>query len=396
MPPWLRSPGLRRIVAAIESAGGTARLVGGAVRGVLRKEAKTDIDLACDLPPESVIRAMRRARLRTIPTGLAHGTVTVLAGLPVEITTLRRDVETFGRHARVAFTESWFEDALRRDLTINALYADLDGRIFDPTGGIADLAAGRVRFVGDPQRRIEEDALRILRFFRFAERYGRGTLDAAGFAACARAAAALERLSGERIASEMTKLVAGRSPVSVLEPMCRAGILGHVALDGADIAGLARLLALEPLAGPTDAVLRLAAMLPDAGAATRLADRWRLSNTVRRRLELLCSATPGLGDERSIRLAYYRLGGEALRSVGLIAAAKRITVDLDSLLRVARSASPPSFALGGADVIALGIAQGPRVGLLLREVEAWWMARDFVPTRSQCIDELQRRVRGAD
>ena len=288
MPPWLRTPALRRLVAAIEGAGGTARLVGGAVRGILRKEARTDIDIATDLTPAAVMQAMRRARLRCIPTGVEHGTVTVLAGVPVEVTTLRQDVETFGRHARVAFTENWFEDAVRRDLTINALYAGLDGMLYDPVGGLADLKAGRVRFVGDAQRRVDEDALRILRFFRFAERYGRGALDAAGLAACVRSASSLDRLSGERIAAEMLKLLGGRKPGAVLTVMREQGILVHLALQQVDVGAMARLVDLPDGAAMTP-LLRLAALIADGDAASAVAARWRLSNADRDRLSFRCA-----------------------------------------------------------------------------------------------------------
>jgi poly(A) polymerase len=391
MPPWLRTPALRRLVRAIESAGGTARLGGGAVRGILRKEARTDLDIATDLTPSAVMRAMRRARLRCIPTGIEHGTVTVLAGVPVEVTTLRQDVETFGRHARVAFTESWFEDAVRRDLTINALYAGLDGLLFDPVGGLADLKAGRVRFVGDAQRRIDEDALRILRFFRFAERYGRGAVDAAGLAACTRSAAALDRLSGERIAAEMMKLLGGRRPVAVLQVMAARGILVHLALQHADVDALARLVVL-PDATARLPLIRLAALLDGRDAAAAVAARWRLSNADRDRLARLCGTLPVLSDARAIRRAHYTMGSDDLLAAGLLAHARRISVDLDSIRRIAFSGAPPVLPVRGADLIARGIAPGPQLGTMLRAIESWWIENDFAADRDACLAALENRL----
>jgi poly(A) polymerase len=392
LPPWLRRPGLRRVVAAIAEEGGHARLVGGAVRGAIRKEAAGDIDLATDLAPHHVMLALRRARIRALPTGLKHGTVTALAGEPVEVTTLRVDVETFGRHARVLFTDDWHADATRRDLTINALYADLDGTVYDPVGGLADLTAGRVRFVGEPARRIEEDALRILRFFRFHARYGRGAPDAASYAACAAGAALIDGLSGERIAAEMLKLLSGRDPVPVLHAMAQAGVLARVGIDDPPLDRLERLVAVEAARGLVDPLRRLAALLRSSAASLRVADRWRLSNRDRRRLVGVAAAPPDLGDPRSIRRALHRHGASRVVDFGLLALANRITLDPDSFLRLAQSWTPLVLPVGGDDAMSLGVPSGPRIGALLRDVEAWWIASDFSAGREACLVELRRLI----
>ncbi|MEM7192501.1 MAG: CCA tRNA nucleotidyltransferase, partial [Pseudomonadota bacterium] len=206
--PWLRRPETVRVFAALCGDDGATRAVGGAVRDCLLGRPVYDVDLATTLHPDEVIARARGANLKAVPTGIAHGTVTVVAdGVPFEVTTLRRDVETFGRKAKVAFTEDWAEDAARRDFTLNALYAGPDGTVFDPLGGYGDLMAGRVRFIGDAAMRIKEDYLRILRFFRFNASYGKGAFDPVGLSACVRERAGLRRLSAERIASELKRLL---------------------------------------------------------------------------------------------------------------------------------------------------------------------------------------------
>src|SRR3984957_17058565 len=213
-PPWMDEPPVQALLAALASGGIAARFVGGCVRNWVSDRRVDDIDLAVDKPPETVMRALEAADLRVVPTGLKHGTVTaIVKGRVFELTTLRRDVETDGRRATVAFTDDWLEDAGRRDFTFNALYADPDGTLYDPFDGRADLKAGRVRFIGDPDRRIEEDRLRVLRFFRFFAWYGKPPIDRPGFEACRRHADALGALSGERVAKELLRLLAAPAPV---------------------------------------------------------------------------------------------------------------------------------------------------------------------------------------
>jgi poly(A) polymerase len=294
------------------SGGQPVRFVGGCVRdGVLGRRV-VDIDLATPEAPKRVMALLQAASLKAIPTGIEHGTVTAVAdGRPFEITTLRRDVTTDGRRAVVAFTDDWQEDAARRDFTINALSADPDGTVHDPFGGIADLQAGRVRFVGDAATRIREDVLRILRFFRFQAHYGRGEPDAAGLAACREHAALLPGLSAERIAAELLKLLKAGDAAGTVALMREAGILAPILAELTDIE---RLRGLQSLAEgeARDPVLRLAALLPDDPAvAGAVAERLRLSNADRVRLVTLAGPPEDCwpaADERGLRRALRRLG----------------------------------------------------------------------------------------
>ena len=268
--PWLAAPATQAVCAALTGAGHQALLVGGCVRNALLGRPVADIDLATDARPEAVIDLARRAGLKPVPTGVEHGTVTVVAeGRPFEVTTFRRDVATDGRRATVAFSTDLAEDAARRDFTMNALYCRPDGALVDPLGGLADLRAGRVRFVGDPAARIAEDYLRILRFFRIHAWYGdpAGGLDPEGLAACAALQEGLARLSRERVGAEMTKLLAAADPAPAVAAMAAAGILGRV-LPGADARALAPLVHAEAAAGAAPRWQRRAAALgwrPDVG-----------------------------------------------------------------------------------------------------------------------------------
>ena len=366
---WRMRAGLDGLCAALGAD--AARFVGGAVRDTLLALPVADIDIACIHLPEESMRRLKAAGIRVVPTGLRHGTITaVLDGGPVEVTTLRRDVATDGRHATVAFTDNWRDDAARRDFTINALYADpADGAISDFFGGLDDLAAGRVRFIGDPLQRIAEDHLRILRFFRFLSRFGDAP-EADALAACTQRANDLMALSRERIADEWLKLLVTRSATATVRLMHDAGILRPV-LPEIDAAGLARLDALvlrEAAAGiAPDAVRRLAALLT-AGTADAVGARLKLSNAQRRRL---ATAAAGGGTAQPQVLAY-RLGVEA--------AVDRLLLD-DAADPDAASAllrwQPPVLPLTGGALVARGIARGPDVARLLRMVEERWIAEGF-------------------
>ncbi len=351
-PAFLAEPELARVLAALSGA----RVVGGAVRDAMLGIAIGDIDLAVAMPPDAVIAALRRAGLRAIPTGLAHGTVSTLAGTRlVEITTLRRDIATDGRHARVAFTDAWEEDAARRDFTINALSLTPDGAVYDYCGGRDDLAAGRVRFVGDPGRRLAEDYLRLLRFFRFQARYGHVPPDAATKAALRAAIPGLARLSPERIWAELKRLLTAPDPAPALALMAELGVLDAVLPEGAD-AG-ARL----PV--PPDPILRLAAILRGDGDA--LAERLRLSKAERTRLAAFRRPPP---DPARLAEALAETPADILAGRALIAGETELAARL-------RTMAAPAFPLSGRDVVALGVAPGPRVGSLLAETRAFWLAR---------------------
>jgi len=394
--PWLAAPEARAVIAALTAGGRPVRFVGGCVRDALAGRTVTDIDIATPERPERVMELLAAAGLKVVPTGLDHGTVTaVIRGKPFEITTLRRDVETDGRRAVVAFTDDWREDALRRDFTINALSADPDGRVHDPFGGIVDLAAGRVRFVGDPATRIREDVLRILRFFRFHAHYGRGEPDAEGFAACRQHAGLLPNLSGERIAAELRRLLEADDAAAMIEKMRAAGILAPILPEVANLGRLRGLQALSDRAA-RDPLLRLAALLPsDAAVGAALAERLRLSNQERTRLETILSPPPDLwpaADPRALRRALYRLGAETVRDLGLLLSAAGETARGETARAAALHWVPVALPMRGQDVLDLGIKPGPAVGRLVGEVEAWWEANDYRPDRAACLERLKTLV----
>jgi len=401
-PPWIEEPPTQALLGALREAGIAARFVGGCVRDTLlapepgRRVA--DIDLATPSRPEEIIAALAKAGIKTVPTGLAHGTVTaVVPPRHFEITTLRRDVETFGRRARVAFDADWAEDAARRDFTINAIYLDPDGTLYDPVGGLADLAARRVRFVGEPARRIAEDVLRVLRYYRFTARFGGGDGDPAARAACRAAVPLLPRLSGERVAQELIGLLAVPDPVPALRMMAADAVLAAILPEATRLDRLARLIALEPVPDPPR---RLAALVVvDGAGAAGLAERLRLPKSGRDRLVGL--APPWLIDPaaspRAQRRALYRLGAERYRDLALLVAADggMSETRLTKLLALAAGWKPPVFPLAGRDVTALGIPPGPRVGELLGELRSWWEAGDFAADRAACLSRLREIARTA-
>jgi poly(A) polymerase len=394
-------PATAAVLDALAAAGGedAARFVGGCVRNALITAPVADIDIATTLTPPNVIKALEAAGLRAIPTGIEHGTITALAqGQTFEITTLRRDVETDGRRAVVAFTDDWAEDAARRDFRLNALYADRSGRLFDPTGGgLADAHAGRVVFVGDAKQRIREDALRILRFFRFQAWYGRGEPDAAALAACAALKDLLAGLSAERVGQEALKLLAAPDPRPAVRLMSDAGVLARVLPRTRGLARFDALVALDPGVPVGEIALpRLAALLPDDPAAgLAAAAALRLSNARRDRLAAALGTEPPLGASMNppeVRRAVYRLGAEVFRDRALLAwAGADRPADAPlwrAILRLASDWAPPRLPVGGEDVIAAGVPAGPRVGAVLREVEAWWIANDFADDRRALFERL--------
>jgi poly(A) polymerase len=407
--PWIAAASTRAVIAALEAKGGPgcARFVGGCVRDTLlaRDGPDLDIDIATRLTPPEVIAALQAAGLKAVPTGVEHGTVTAVAqGRPFEITTLRRDVETDGRRAVVAFTQDWAEDAARRDFRLNALYADPDGRLHDPTGGgVDDAQAGRIVFVGEPSMRIVEDYLRILRFFRFYAAYGQGAPDAAGLAACAQHRQGLLGLSGERTAKELLKLLSPPDPRAAVAAMTETGVLG-VLLEGAgDVARLSGLIEIEgdapaPEHAP-DPVLRLAALLPDDRAGVLAATgRLRLANATRDRLLAACSDGGAITADlspKAARAAIYRLGRATFTDrvkLGWARAPSQASAAWAALLTLAQSWTPPPFPLNGGDIKALGVSEGPKVGALRAALEAWWIAQDFAPDRAAALAELRARV----
>jgi poly(A) polymerase len=380
----------RTVLRALEAGGQEARFVGGCVRDALLGRAIGDIDIATPEPPQRVVELLRKRRIKVVPTGIAHGTVTAVArGRPFEITTLRRDVENFGRHARVAFDAGWAEDAQRRDFTMNALFLDGAGAIFDAVGGLEDLRAGRVRFVGDPEARIREDVLRLLRFYRFHAHYGRGPADTAARAACRALAALLPTLSAERVAAETVKLLKAPDPAPTLRLMAEDGALAAALPELVRLDLLARLVAIEP---EPDPVRRLAALLPaDAAVAQAFAARLKLANKVRDRLIALAAPAEPVdlaADGRAQRRTLYRLGAALYRDGALLAAAAAGRERPAALLRIAEEWPVPVFPLRGQDLVEAGVPAGREVGRLLEALRAWWEANDFAPDRETCMAHL--------
>jgi poly(A) polymerase len=386
LPGWAVDPAARAVIDALSIPGFDPRFVGGCVRNALLGRDAADVDIATPLRPEAVMIALRNAGLGVIPTGLEHGTVTARSGgTSFEVTTLRVDVETDGRHAVVEFTNDWRADAARRDFTMNALSADPDGAVHDYFGGVADALAGRVRFVGDPAQRIAEDALRILRFFRFHAHYGQGDPDPSALAACAAAAPALDRLSGERVRAELLKLLAAPEPVPVWQALVAAGIARRVIGEDGDIA---RLQGLVQVAPNSDPVLRLAALL--RGDAAAVAVRLKLSNDERDRLvglqDGLLQQAP---DEVGVRLLLYRHGRAGGRDrIRLAWAAAPRRWSFKRALAALESEQVPTLPVRGRDVVALGVS-GPAVGRALTEVETWWIGQGLRPGREESLDRLR-------
>ena len=376
---WTRRRDLARLIAVLGP--GNARYVGGAVRDTLLGLVAHDIDCATPLDPAQVIDRLARADIRTVPTGLKHGTVTaILDSGNVEVTTLRRDVTTDGRHAEVAFSRDWREDAARRDFTINALYADPDTlAVHDYFGGLEDLHQGRVRFIGDARQRIREDHLRILRYFRFQARFGRHGADAQAEDACADLAPMLKGLSRERVGWELRNLLALPDPAPIVARMHELGVLSVILPEtGArELIALADLIAAERAAGiAPDAIRRLAAILPASPPVVEaVASRVRLSNSQRKRLA--CLASRDQRDGQHPRRLAYRYGAECAR---------------DRLLLTGADPAPvigwdvPPFPLKGGTIVAAGVAAGPEVARILRAVEDRWVEEGFPDKRR--IDEL--------
>jgi poly(A) polymerase len=369
---WLDRSGIRRLLDALDAKAGTARFVGGVVRDALLGIPVADLDLATTLSPAEVTARLDAAGIKAVPTGIEHGTITaVSSGTEVEVTTLRCDVSTDGRRATVAFTDSWAEDAARRDFTINALYADpFTGEIFDSVGGEADILSRRVRFIGEPLRRIAEDHLRILRFFRFHARFGQGDPDPAGLEACTARANDLMALSRERIADELTKLLGMDDPSPTVALMVDRGIFAPVIPEVVGDAG-ARLSALwlaEQAAGGAPApARRLAAILPrDPAVAERVAQRLKLSKKAIKRIA--SAADPALGDNP--RTLAYDVGVESAADRLLLAGRSQDAASLSGW-------SVPRLPLTGGQLIARGVPQGPDVARTLRSIERQWVAAGF-------------------
>ncbi|THD81905.1 MAG: CCA tRNA nucleotidyltransferase [Phenylobacterium sp.] len=405
--PWMTAAETAAVMDALEAAGGAdcARYVGGCVRNALMGQPVGDIDIATVLTPDRTAAAIEAAGLKAVPTGVEHGTVTAVSGgKPFEITTLRRDVETDGRRAVVAFTTDWAEDAQRRDFTLNALYADRDGTIFDYSGaGVADAKAGRIVFVGEAEQRIREDYLRILRFFRFQAWYGKHEPDADAVAACTALKAEVATLAAERISKELLKLFAADDPRPAVELMVRTGVLEMVLPEPIHLDRFKGLVEIEgDQLFEIEPVLRLAALLPDDQLiAARYAEQLRLSNAERDRIVAALAPTPALKSwmsPREIRRAIYQSDHATFRDRAKLAWAKAgrtaVTPQWRGMIALAEGWVRPTFPLTGAEVMAAGVPKGPMVGAVLREVEAWWIDHDFIDDRMSAVEKLKSVAQG--
>ena len=383
----LADSAVTRLFEVLDGAGEETRIAGGAVRDALIGKQAAEIDFATTATPDEVIRRASAAGLKTVPTGVEHGTVTVIVDKrPFEVTTLRRDVETFGRHAVVAFGRDWAEDAQRRDFTINGLFLDRMGNVHDFVGGEADLAARRVRFIGDARARIREDYLRILRFFRFFSGYADGAPDAEAFSAAVAERAGLDRLSRERVRTELFKLVVTRRAAETAKIMSDAGLLGLV-LGG--MARPRRLLQLIALAPDADAVMRVGALtmfIPEN--ADRLRERLRLSNEETERLRRMATGpvlTPKSG-EAERKAALYRLGAQTFRDRVLFCSAGE-SEDAGDILALPDQWAVPKFPVTAAQIMAQGVEKGPRLGAALARIEENWIAAGF-PMDAAAVERL--------
>ena len=401
----MRAPETRAVIAALGAEGAKARFVGGCVRDALAGRKVQDVDIATRLPPEEVMRLLAGAGIKAVPTGLQHGTVTAVAGgKPFQITTLRIDVETYGRRAKVAFTDDWTADAARRDFTFNALSCAPDGTLYDPFDGEADLMAGRVRFVGAARARIEEDYLRLLRFFRFQAHFGKAPPDPEALEIATELAPELKRLSGERVREEVFKLLQAPEPVAVVALMIQRRILQDILPATADAALLGALMRAEAPETPVDPVLRLAAVIgPGRARAEQTAERLRLSN--RQRFALVHLSAPPLDPCADVPLkdlhrAARELGAPLFQKLLRLSWARRHAGDARALPGEAFQArlaelehlASKSFPVLGRDALALGVAEGPELGGLLAQVETWWAERGFEPSREACLNRLRELI----
>jgi poly(A) polymerase len=385
--PWLSSGPLPKLLDALNAEGEETRVVGGAVRNALLQVPVGEIDLATTAVPDEIVRRAKKAGFHPVPTGIEHGTVTVVIdGKPFEVTTLREDVETYGRHAKVRFGRDWKRDAERRDFTMNALSLKRDGTVVDLVGGLKDLQARKVRFIGDPETRIREDYLRILRFFRFHAAYGEGAMDRKGLLACIRARDGLSTLSRERVRAELLKLLAAKHAVPALAVMGEVGLLGAVLGGVPLLASYSNLVKVEAAANlPKDAVRRLAALgVYIVEDADRLRERLRLANAEYERLRSMGDRwwriSPEAG-EPAAKTLLYRIGAENFRDRAVIALARSQARNdnkawLD-LVALPHRWTPPEFPLKAKDFIERGVAKGPALGAALARAEEAWIEAGF-------------------
>lgn len=394
LPAAMANSKARRVMAALSAGGVEARFVGGAVRNAIMRLPAKDVDIATPLRPEQAMKLLLKAKIKCVPTGLKHGTVTaIIDKTPYEITTLRRDMETDGRHATVAFTSDWAEDAKRRDFTMNAIYCSVKGELFDPVGGAKDARAGRVRFVGDAAARIQEDYLRIMRLFRFFAQYGKKPLDAKELKACQKFAPQISTLSGERVRDETLKLLAAKNPVPALSAMQKYKVLPEILPGVKKTSALSKLVRAEKSG---DALLRLGALLAENKIfdGAKIAARFAFSNAQKARL--IAMLNPKIKndwrDKTAQNRAIFKMGQAAyLDQLWLRLALSEITAaQFKAHQKRAENFRIKKLPVDGADILALNIPPGEKVGALLREMEEWWIENNFTPSRSAALRHLRK------
>jgi poly(A) polymerase len=393
---WMTEGPAARVMQALTAEGDTARFVGGCVRDALVGRSIRDVDIATPLSPQRVTALLEKAGLKAVPTGIEHGTITAVADRTgIEVTTLRLDVETDGRRAKVAFTDDWQADAARRDLTINALSADAGGKVHDYFGGLEDLAAGRVRFVGDPAQRITEDYLRLLRFFRFHADYAIGAFDDAAVRAAQELVPNLKGLSGERLRQETLRLLVARRGPEVWGEMLGLGIVQHYLPWATSLDRLRAVAEIEQRHGlAPDPVRRLAA-LTMTGCGREVAERLKLSRAEGGRVIALDAARDPFdaASARDVRRQIYAWGNDGARDRLLLDWADRIDGASGAMALAEIERWPrPRFPLKGADLVKLGVPEGPRIGEILGKVEHWWIGQDFGPNRAACLAFARNQV----
>jgi poly(A) polymerase len=399
---WMTAAGTRAVMGALEAARpGGARFVGGCVRNALLGEPVADVDISTCLRPEEIITAASAAGLKSVPTGISHGTVTIIAhGEPVEVTSLRKDVETDGRRAVVRFTDDWNEDAQRRDFRLNAIYADPDGMLHDPTGGLADLADRRFVFVGDAQARIREDYLRVLRLFRFQAWYGGDTPDPVGLAAAQSLRGGIAELSAERIWSELKKILAAPRPLAAIECMQETGILNLTLGVNGSLRVLGGIIAQDIDYGlAPDSLLRFAALADSGPERIRtMAAKLKMSNAESQRLQgavdpsVQSDIAGSFSDMAAAERAIMALGARAFEDQVRLADAGETAPpprDWTLLAKFAREWEEPDFPVSGGDLILLGYEPGPMLGDALDELKAHWISERFEPTRETLLARLK-------
>ena len=409
---WFQDPRLSRVFSLLNADGGEGRVVGGAVRNSLMGIPVSDIDMATTLTPDAVIERAKAAGIKAVPTGIAHGTVTlVLEGKPFEVTTLRTDVETDGRHAKVAFSTDWQADAERRDLTINALYANAAGEVIDLVDGLADIEKRNIRFIGTAATRISEDYLRVLRFFRFFAYYGSGRPDAEGLKASSAARSKLSTLSAERIWSEMRKLLSADDPGRALLWMRTVSVLNEILPETEKwgIDAIPALIATEQALGwKPDPLLRLASIVPpDVPRLAAMAERLKLANADAAWVKTWALTVP-INDEMSAaafdRVLYRNAPEGVIARLKLALAIARGKAEgdmkemgrsarLSKLLQQAQTWTKPKFPLSGGDVMAAGVTAGPRVGEVLQTLESQWVDENFAADRAALLARLDGIVK---